>query len=103
VATTEQQWMRTLLDAQPATDSRARAAGVTVLAGTDAGQGPHGRIVEQIELLAQDGLVNVDAIGAASWQARRYLVLPGIEEGAPVDYVLYPAAPTFAGLRMVIH
>jgi hypothetical protein len=38
------EWMRTTLDAQPATVARAPAAGVTVLAGTDAGQGPHGTI-----------------------------------------------------------
>jgi len=43
-------WMRALLDAQPATIMRADRVGVTVLAGTDAGQGPHGAIVDQIQM-----------------------------------------------------
>ena len=86
-------WMRAVLDAQPATIARADRAGVTVLAGTDAGQGPHGMIVDQIQMLADCGVPVTRAIGAASWAARRYLGLPSLEPGAPADLVLYDADP----------
>lgn len=86
-------WMRSVLDAQPDTIARADRAGVTVLAGTDAGQGPHGMIVEQIRMLLECGLPVSRAIGAASWTARRFLGLPGLEPGAPADLVLYDTDP----------
>ncbi|MGV1010531.1 MAG: amidohydrolase family protein [Dermatophilaceae bacterium] len=86
-------WMRSVLDEQPATIARADRAGVTVLAGTDAGQSPHGLIVEQIRMLAECGLPAARAIGAASWAARTYLGLPGLEPGAPADLVVYDTDP----------
>jgi imidazolonepropionase-like amidohydrolase len=89
----DQRWMEAALDAQPALIAYAHDAGVEVLAGTDAGQGPHGRIVSQIEMLAAAGLPTRDAIGAASWAARRYLRLACLEPGAPADFVTYPADP----------
>jgi imidazolonepropionase-like amidohydrolase len=92
-STGTREWMRAAIDAQPATVARAHAAGVTVLAGTDAGQGPHGAIVGQITMLAEAGLPVTAAIGAASWAARRWLGLPGLEPGAPADLVLYDADP----------
>src|SRR5262249_56084440 len=86
-------WMRAAIDAQPATVARAAAGGVTVLAGTDAGQGPHGVIVDQITMLADAGMPVTAAIGAGSWTARRWLGLAGLESGAPADLVLYDADP----------
>jgi len=86
-------WMRAVLDAQPATIARADRADVTVLAGTDAGQGPHGMIVDQVQMLAACGMPVTRAIGAASWTARRWLGLPGLAPGAPADLVLYHADP----------
>jgi imidazolonepropionase-like amidohydrolase len=86
-------WMRGVIDAQPATVARARQAGVVVLAGTDAGQAPHGMIVDQIQLLAAGGIPPRDAVGAASWTGRRYLGLPCLETGAPADLVVYDADP----------
>jgi imidazolonepropionase-like amidohydrolase len=88
-----QRWMQQVLDAQPETVASAAAAGVTVLAGTDAGQGPHGRIIEQIELLASGGMPARDALAAGSWIARRYLGLQGFERGAFADLVLYDEDP----------
>jgi imidazolonepropionase-like amidohydrolase len=88
------EWMRATLDAQPATVARAHAAGVTVLAGTDAGQGPHCVIVDQITMLAEAGMPVTAAIGAASWAARRWLGLACLEPGAPADLVLYDADPS---------
>jgi imidazolonepropionase-like amidohydrolase len=92
-STDTREWMRTALDAQPATVAQAHAAGVAVLAGTDAGQGPHGTIVGQITMLADAGLPTAAAIGAASWTARRWLGLACLEAGAPADLVLYGADP----------
>ena len=81
------------LDRLPQTVRRAAAAGVTVLAGTDAGMVPHGRIREEVGLLLAAGLTPDQALGAASWDARRYLGHPGIEEGAPADIVAYRDDP----------
>ena len=64
-----------------------------MIAGADAGQGPHGAIVDQIQMLADCGMPVTRAIGAASWTARRYLGLPSLEPGAPADLVVYDADP----------
>jgi len=72
---------------------RAAGAGVLVLAGTDAGMGPHGMIRQEIRYLAEAGLPPEAALAAGSWAARRFLGLPGLEEGAPADLVAYPDDP----------
>ncbi|HZP91071.1 MAG TPA: amidohydrolase family protein [Actinomycetota bacterium] len=71
----------------------AAEAGVTVLAGTDAGIAPHGQILEEISRLRLAGLGPGPALGAASWTARSWLGLPEIEEGAPADLVAYRRNP----------
>jgi imidazolonepropionase-like amidohydrolase len=81
------------LDRQPQVLREAVDAGVTILAGTDAGMGPHGAIRGEIELLLAAGLTADVALGAASWDARTYLGLPGIEEGAPADLVAFEGNP----------
>ncbi|MBO0840339.1 MAG: amidohydrolase family protein, partial [Sciscionella sp.] len=69
-------------------------AGVDVYAGTDAGGGiRHGRIVDEIAALAAVGMGNVDAIGAASWRARRWLGWPGLVDGAPADLLVFDSDP----------
>ncbi len=78
---------------QPATLRRAVDLGVTILAGTDAGMGPHGMIREEIRRLRATGIPPDVALGAGSWVARRWLGLPGIEEGAPADIVAYRSDP----------
>ena len=64
-----------------------------MLAGTDAGMGPHGLIRHEVELMIAAGLDAQTALGAASWTARRWLGLPGIEEGAPADLVAFREDP----------
>jgi len=81
------------LDAQPGRVRWAAEQGVRVLAGTDAGIGPHGMIATEIALLLAAGLPPGQALGAGSWTARRYLGLPGIDEGAPADLVAYADDP----------
>jgi len=72
---------------------RAFDAGVKILAGTDAGLVPHGLIAKEIGLLIDSGLPQEAALAAGSWEARRYLGLPCIEEGAPADITAYPDDP----------
>jgi len=72
----------------------AYEAGVPIYAGTDAGGSlPHGLIAEEIAALAVAGLNATDALAAGSWAARSWLGLPGIEEGAPADLVVYETDP----------
>jgi imidazolonepropionase-like amidohydrolase len=82
-----------LFKKQPEMVRRAFEAGVTILAGTDAGLVAHGLIAKEIHLLREAGLPQEAALAAGSWEARRYLGLPCIEEGAPADITAYPDDP----------
>ena len=85
--------MTAVLDGQGDVVRQAAERGVTVLAGTDAGMFPHGLVGSEIALLLAAGLPPEKALGAGSWAARDYLGLPGIEEGAPADLVVFPDDP----------
>lgn len=76
----------------------ARAAGVAVLAGTDFR--PHGTVAAEVRHLAAGGLPHGAALGAACWAAREFLGLPGLEHGAPADWVVYDRDPV-ADLRVL--
>lgn len=69
-------------------------AGIPVYAGTDAGGGiAHGRIVDEIVALHEQGMTASDAIGSASWSAREWLGYRSIEEGAAADVIAYETDP----------
>jgi len=85
--------VETALASQPDVLQQAVGAGVPVLAGTDAGAVPHGQVRREVELLIDAGLSPTVALGAASWTARAFLGLPGIEEGAPADLVAFRDDP----------
>jgi len=86
--------MRKLHSGVGGTVRAAYQAGVSVLAGTDAGGGlAHGRIADEVRALHAAGLSAPDALGAASWRARRYLGRPCLEEGASADLVVFDADP----------
>lgn len=70
----------------------AHEAGVTVLAGTDTV--PFGTVANEVAWLVRAGLPAEAAVAAASWQARSWLGLGGLGEGAPADLVVYDADPT---------
>ena len=74
------------------TAAAAHEAGVRVLAGTDAPD-LHGQVPAEVRALAGAGLPAHAAIGAASWTAREFLGLGGLEEGAPADAVVYDRDP----------
>ena len=71
----------------------ADRAGVALYAGTDAGAVEHGLVASEIALLRDAGLSGTAALAAGSWAARAWLGLPGIEEGAPADLVVFPDDP----------
>jgi imidazolonepropionase-like amidohydrolase len=72
----------------------AYEAGIAIYAGTDAGGSlPHGLIADEVTELVNAGLSPVAAIDAACWSARAWLGRPGLDEGAPADFVLYPDDP----------
>jgi len=85
-------WLREV-DAHAGVALAAHAAGVAVYAGTDAGAVDHGLIASEIALLRDAGLSGAAALAAGSWAARSWLGLPGIEEGAPADLVVFPDDP----------
>ena len=85
------QWYLRGARAHPSLVAAAAEAGVRVLAGTDSM--PHGGIVEEVRSLAGAGMRPHDALAAASWDARSYLGLPGLEPGAPADAVVYAEDP----------
>jgi imidazolonepropionase-like amidohydrolase len=78
-------------------DERIRAAweaGVALYTGTDAGGSlPHGLIAAEIEAMVQLGIPLPEVIAQASWRGRDWLGLPGLDEGAPADLVVYDADP----------
>jgi imidazolonepropionase-like amidohydrolase len=85
--------MAGLVDGQAPAICRAVEAGVTVLAGTDAGMVPHGQVRHEIQLLRDAGLDPQTALAAGSWAAREFLGLPGLLDGGPADFTAYHADP----------
>jgi imidazolonepropionase-like amidohydrolase len=72
----------------------AHDAGVPVYAGTDAGSMvAHGRIADEVEALKGIGMSAGEALGAACWDARRWLGRPGLEHGASADLLCYSHDP----------
>jgi imidazolonepropionase-like amidohydrolase len=86
--------MRRLYAQSGAVVRAAFEAGVPVYAGTDAGGGiEHGVIADEVRALHAAGLPAEAALAAASWDARDWLGLPCIEEGALADVVVYDIDP----------
>jgi imidazolonepropionase-like amidohydrolase len=69
-------------------------AGVQIYVGTDAGGSLlHGLVREEIRALVGAGIPLADVIAQASWRARAWLGLPGLEEQAPADMVVFEEDP----------
>ena len=77
------------LDNSRALLAPAVVQGVTVLAGTDTA----GPITAEIALLIDYGLTPEQALRAATTDARDYLGLPSLDEGAVADVVTFEADP----------
>lgn len=69
-------------------------AGIPVFTGTDAGGSlPHGLVRDEIRALVGAGIPQPEVLAQASWRGRQWLGLPGLEEGAPADFVVYGTDP----------
>lgn len=69
-------------------------AGVAVYTGTDAGGLlVHGLVRDEIRALVAAGIPQADVVAQASWRGREWLGLPGLDERAPADLVVYDADP----------
>jgi imidazolonepropionase-like amidohydrolase len=86
--------MRDLLARCRARTAAAREAGVPIYAGSDAGSMiAHGRIADEVEALKGTGMSATEALGAACWDAQRWLGRPGLEHGASADLLCYSEDP----------
>ena len=69
-------------------------AGVPIYTGTDAGGSlPHGLVRDEIRALVGAGIPQPDVIAQASWRGREWLGLPGLEEGAEADLLVFAEDP----------
>lgn len=72
----------------------AREAGVPIFAGSDAGASiEHGRIGDEVDALKSIGMTPTEALGAACWDARRWLGRPGLTDGASADLLCFTGDP----------
>jgi imidazolonepropionase-like amidohydrolase len=72
----------------------AREAGVPIYAGSDAGGTmAHGLIADEVEALKGIGMTPTEALGAACWDARRWLGRPALADGAPADLLCFAEDP----------
>ncbi|WP_430867136.1 amidohydrolase family protein [Demequina aurantiaca] len=86
--------MRPMYDNRYAQVRAFRDAGLTMLVGTDAGGTiGHGAIAEEAALMVEAGIPATEVVAAASWTARDFLGVAGLEEGASADLVVYPRDP----------
>jgi imidazolonepropionase-like amidohydrolase len=85
------QWYLEGAGAHGALVAAAAESGVTLLAGTDSR--PHGRVSDEVRALAAAGVPASVALGSASWTARAFLGVGGLQAGAPADAVVYAADP----------
>ncbi|MGL4306248.1 MAG: amidohydrolase family protein [Mycobacteriaceae bacterium] len=86
--------MRELYGRVAKTVAAANDAGVKIYAGTDAGGSiAHGRIADEVAALHGIGMSRTQALGAACWDARKWLGRPGLVDGAPADLLIYDTDP----------
>ena len=72
----------------------AREAGVPIYAGSDAGGSlAHGLIAREVEALKGVGMTPTEALGAACWEARRWLGSPALAAGEPADLLCFAEDP----------
>ncbi len=82
---------RRVAQAHTASVAKAHDAGVKIAMGTDAGVGAHGENLEEIELMAANGMSTVHALRAATSTAAQLIEEPclgNLERGAMADLVL---------------
>jgi imidazolonepropionase-like amidohydrolase len=86
--------MRELYARCPQRIAAAREAGVSIYAGTDAGSNiEHGRVADEVDALKGIGMTATDALGAACWDARRWLRRPALDDGVSADLLCFQRDP----------
>ncbi|WP_217235788.1 amidohydrolase family protein [Streptomyces sp. AC555_RSS877] len=86
--------MRRLHERRYDTVRGAYDAGIPVFVGTDAGGTlPHGLVAAEVAELVTAGIPPLKALAATTWDARKWLGRPGLEEGAAADLVVYERDP----------
>jgi len=69
-------------------------AGVPIYAGSDAGGNmAHGLIADEVNALTSVGMTPTEALGAASWQARKWLGRETLTDGAAADLLCFTDDP----------
>ena len=53
----------------------------------------HGLIADEVEALKGIGMAPTDALGAACWNARKWLGRSGLADGAPADLLCFVDDP----------
>jgi imidazolonepropionase-like amidohydrolase len=53
----------------------------------------HGRVADEVEALKGIGMSATEALGAACWDARRWLGYPGLDHGTSADLLCYAEDP----------
>ena len=72
----------------------AREAGVPIYAGSDAsGMMAHGLIASEVEALKGIGMTPTEALGAACWDARKWLERSVLTDRAPADLLCFTEDP----------
>jgi imidazolonepropionase-like amidohydrolase len=72
----------------------AYEAGIPVYIGSDAGGSlPHGLVRDEIRALVGAGIPQPEVIASASWRAREWLGLPGLDEGGRADLLVFDTDP----------
>lgn len=94
---------RMVVDEHAASFRRAVAAGVKVAMGTDAGVGPHGDNLRELELMEAGGMAPTEVLRSTTQEAARLLGVDDrrgtLEEGKDADLVVVDGdALAFAGL-----
>lgn len=92
---------RSVAEAHTASFRKAHEAGVKIAMGTDAGVGPHGENLQEIELMAAAGMGTGDALRAATSTAAELLSEPTagrVREGDTADVVLFEGDLSRVGL-----
>ena len=86
--------MQAMYQARYAQVRRFHEAGVPLLVGTDAGGTVgHGSFAQECAEMVASGVPARDVVAAATWVARRFLRVHGIEEGASADLVVFRDDP----------
>lgn len=71
------------------------ASGISILPGSDAGGfQEHGALLEELNRWVEWGMPVSRVLGAATWQARDFLGLSSLSEGAPADAIIFDADPS---------